>query len=81
MPVGDVAVAPGDEGEDDEHGGGDAGERRGRQDQGRELFVFGDGQAIESMRSAYPRTCPEPRTIHFVLVSSGSPIGPRACSF
>ncbi|CAM5699398.1 hypothetical protein SVIOM74S_00516 [Streptomyces violarus] len=27
------------------------------------------------------RTCPSPVTMYFVLVSSGRPIGPRACSF
>ena len=31
--------------------------------------------------TAQPRTCPSPVTTYVVLVSSASPMGPRACSF
>src|SRR6185437_4685418 len=41
---------------------------------------FGQPQAAVH-RLAHARTCPSPRTTHFNVVNSFTPIGPRACSF
>ena len=43
-----------------------------------EQFVYGPG-ALEPWRQAL--TWPLPVTMYFVVVSSRSPIGPRACNF
>ena len=39
------------------------------------------GQPQRRVPVAHRRTCPSPRTTHFNVVSSFTPMGPRACSF